>query len=110
MTKASTLPVMFCLGLLFLPASGLDVNPGSCAFVNFFGDGGFVVCACAVHERVLLITSCCFDCLIPSFFLHQPCTSLVRCCCYFALSMQRCSVCSFVSKSIFQGSRDGQVL
>lgn len=25
-TKASSLPVVFCLGLLFLPASGLDVD------------------------------------------------------------------------------------
>lgn len=38
-TKASSLPVVFCLGLFFLPASGLDVDSGDC--VPF---GGVVVC------------------------------------------------------------------
>ena len=37
--KASSLPVVFCLGLLFLPASGLDVDSGDCVYL-----GAAVVC------------------------------------------------------------------
>lgn len=41
-TNASSLPVVFCLGLLFLRASGLDVDSGDC--VLFGGDVVVVYC------------------------------------------------------------------
>lgn len=62
-TKASSLPVVFCLGLLFLPASGLDVDSGD--YVLF---GGSVVVVCIVYERVFVyifvFASCLLDCSI----------------------------------------------
>lgn len=106
-TKASTLPVMFCLGLLFLPASGLDRNSDSRAFSP---GGGGVVCVCAVRECVFLTTSCCFYCLTPIVFF-APVLHFLS----LFLLQQACN--GVVYKSIVhyfqihsQGSRDGQVL
>lgn len=41
--------MVFCLGLLFLPASGLDVDSGDCVFI-----GDVVVCVYTVCKRVSL--------------------------------------------------------
>ena len=47
----SSLPVVFCLGLLFLRAAGLDVDSGDCVL---FGGDVVCVCVCTVHELVSL--------------------------------------------------------
>lgn len=79
-SKASSLPAVFCHGLLFLPASGLDMDSGDCV-LPWWCCG---VCACAVHKCVCEFIYLClcpvFNCLIlriPIVSLHQSRTSSV---------------------------------
>lgn len=56
--KASSLPVLFCLELLFLPASGLDVDSGDCVLIWW---------RCGVC--ILYVSACVFKhlCVCPVF-------------------------------------------
>lgn len=65
--NASSLPVVFCHGLLFLPASGLDMDSGDCVLACW---------CCGVFVLIYLsVVSCVFfDRLIlckPIVSLHQ---------------------------------------
>lgn len=116
--KASSLPVVFCLGLLFLPASGLDVDSGDCVYL-----GAVVVCVYCTSAYLFIYLCPCpvfFDCLI----LCVSIVSLHRCRPHFLClsfrhrwfafgwrSMRWCFVFFFFfffSQCHLQGSRDGE--